>query len=83
MMRYLPGKPGSWKGMRSRGAEMEVRVQEPFFPARFPDWLDSELDTIGVTLDVPMVCGSCMTVMREQNRFTYTCPKCHTIFKLI
>lgn len=42
--------------------------------------LDSELDQIGVILDSPMICGSCLAQMDQVGKHLYRCSRCGTTY---
>jgi len=47
----------------------------------FRDGLDPALDTVGVVLDVPVICGECMRPMERMNGDVYSCSQCNSIFR--
>jgi hypothetical protein len=61
--------------------KMEVRVLDPYM-GNFDDGLDSELDTIGIILDNPVICGKCMKPMTKVDATLFSCPTCDAIFKI-
>lgn len=60
---------------------MEIKLCDPYFPAKFNDGLDTPGDTEGVILDVPIICGECMVNMKKVNDNTYSCPRCNAVFR--
>lgn len=59
---------------------MEVKNPDLFFPMRFDNTLDYELDTVGVILDSPMICGNCMGVMEKSGGSGFHCKNCGTLY---
>ncbi len=61
---------------------MEVKLLNQINPDNFNDGLDSALDTIGIILDNPVMCGACMLEMKQVDQGLYSCPNCNALFRL-
>jgi ribosomal protein L37AE/L43A len=44
------------------------------------EW-DTELDTVGVILDHPLICGTCMIPMQKVSRTLWRCPSCQSTYE--